>query len=463
MKILLVNPPADDILDPSEMRRRKPDKTWVPLGIAYLGSRLSEAGYDVAVRDMHSYTWEDVKRTMTDIAPQVIGTSCFTMWRAGAVRTAALARECCPDAHIVFGGPHASLFPEQMFQLTPVDTVVIGEGETTMVELAGVLSRGEDRAQVKGIAYQVDGRVVKTEPRPFVSDLDRLPFPDYRTFDLDEYKSPEIPPPYLALKGTHIISSRGCPFSCRFCSVNRFWGRKWRPRSPMNVVDELEWLYRDYDVRHVYFSDDIFTLDQDRVVEICREILRRKLEVVWMAETRVDCVGKEMLSAMRQAGCYRIYYGVESGSPTVLKKIGKGFTAGQVKKAFAATHEAGIEPSCFLMIGNPGESETTIDETAVLIKEIQPATMPIMGLTQLLPGSALYELGQSQGLINDDFWLTDRQAPFYTAEHDVEELIGLQFRLTKEIAPEMYQMLQSMGFNENYFKMRRLFKGKGTD
>ncbi|MBO8129715.1 MAG: B12-binding domain-containing radical SAM protein [Peptococcaceae bacterium] len=460
MNILLINPPANDILDPIGMQRRKPEKTWVPLGIAYLGSTLSQAGYDVTVRDMHSYAWDNVKSELENVKPDVIGISCFTMWRAGAIQTAKLARQCCPEAHIILGGPHASLFPEQMFRLAPVDTIVIGEGEITMVELAGVLAKGGDRAGVKGIAYQEAGRIVKTDPRPTVKDLESLPFPLYESFDLDEYKSPEIPPPYLSLKGTHIISSRGCPFSCRFCSVNRFWGKQWRPRSPRNVVDELQWLYQAHGVRHVYFSDDIFTLDQDRTVEICREILRRKLEMVWMAETRVDCVTREMLTWMRKAGCYRIYYGVESGSPTILKNVKKGFTVQKIKEAFAATHEAGIQPCCFLMVGNPGENETTIDETVALIKEIRPATVPIMGLTQILPGSALYEFSKSQGLITDDFWLGNKQAPFYTGEHTVNELIALQLRLTRGVAPELYQMLRSIGLDENYLRMRSLFGEK---
>ncbi|KUK41502.1 MAG: Radical SAM domain protein [Clostridia bacterium 62_21] len=461
VKTLLINPPAAEMPDPFTMERRRPAKSWVPLGVAYLGAALRAAGHDVTVRDMHSFSWAEVESELRAIGPDVVGVSCFTMWRSGALEVARMAKELNPDVTVILGGPHSTFFPAHIFEPAPVDAVVLGEGEQTLVELVGVLERGEDPVGVKGLVLRRDGVVVETGSRPRLAELDTLPFPLYDHVDLAEYKSPEIPPPFQPLAGTHIITSRGCPFSCRFCSVPSFWGRRWRARSPGNVADELEWLYKDYNVRHVYFSDDLFSFDRERVAAICREILRRKLDIVWMAETRVDCVDREMLRWMRRAGCYRIYYGVESGSARILRNINKGVTPDQIKYAFKITHEAGIQPCAFLMVGNPGEDESTIDETIALVREIRPATTPIIGLTQLMPATHLYEQGKAAGLVSDDFWRGNRHAPFYTAEHSVEELVELQFRLTRGVAPELYRMLEAMGLGSGYLHLRRLLGRAG--
>jgi radical SAM superfamily enzyme YgiQ (UPF0313 family) len=241
--------------------------------------------------------------------------------------------------------------------------------------------------------------------------------------------------------------------------VNRFFEGRWARRSPRNVVDEIEELTDRLHVQHLYFSDDLFTLDRKRVIDLCREILDRKIFFAWMAETRVDLVDKEMLELMRQTGCYRIYYGVESGSPRILKAAGKGFTVEHVRKAFAMTHQAGIEPCCFLMVGNPGENPETIKETVELINEIRPAIRPILGINTLFPASPQYDYAKEQGVIADEYWRTDAPPPPYTVEHDVDDLIYLQMLLTRGVAPEVYERMCEMGFDEKYFIMRRMVKG----
>jgi radical SAM superfamily enzyme YgiQ (UPF0313 family) len=357
---------------------------------------------------------------------------------------------------VVAGGPHATFFPDQVLACGNVDIVVTGEGEATMVELAVALERGTGLDEVSGIVFRKGQDIVATPPRSRTENLDAFPFPAYGTFDLSQYKSPEIPSCYQNLPGTHVVTSRGCPFTCRFCSVNRFFNGKWAFRSPGNVVDELEALINDFGVRHVYFSDDLFSLRPERAISICKEILDRKLELVWMAETRVDCVDGEMLRWMRRAGCYRVYYGVESGSPAILRAINKGFTVRQVAAAFDLTHKAGIEPCCFLMVGNPGETPQTISETVALMHAIRPATMPTIGITTILPGTDLYDLSKRQGLINDAYWSTDGAPPLYTGEHDVDGLILLQMMLTQGVCPELYEHLCEMGFDEGYFRLRRI-------
>ncbi len=457
MHTLLLTPPAPRLMDPATFSEDMlPPKSWVPLGIAYLGAVLRRHGYSAGILDLHDYSWEEVMALLEVEAPDIVGISCFTANRTQAWRLAHLAKELLPDATVVMGGPHATFFPLQVLKHMSADIVVLGQAEETIVELVRCLAENGNLDEIHGIAYKKHGRFIITPAGTQAPDLDALPFPAYDAFNLQAYKSSEIPPQYIGLAGTHLLTSRGCPFHCQFCSVNHFFNGKWAFRSPDSVADELEMLIEEHNVRHVYFSDDLFTLDHNRTVGICKEILRRGLDLVWMAETRVDCVNEEMLFWMRKAGCYRVYYGVESGSPRILRAISKGFTVANVRNAFAMTHKAGIEPCCFLMVGNPGETPDTINETISLIREIRPATLPIMGITTILPGTGHYELAKQQGLISDAYWLTSLAPPLYTGEQSVDDLIALQLQLTRGIAPQVYEQLCHMGFDDNYFRMRRM-------
>jgi len=431
-------------------------KTWVPLGIASLAAALRAEGFDVYMADLHDAGWDEVAEILAGSGADVVGISFFTFGRVNAMRTASLTRRILPCATVIAGGPHATFFPDQVLSGGCVDVVVIGEGESAIVDLATALESGADFRNVPGIAYRQGQTTLTSAHRAWTEDLDAFPFPSYESFDLSQYKSPEIPLCYQGLIGTHVITSRGCPFTCRFCSVNRFFNGRWAFRSPRNVVDELEALVDSFGVRHVYFSDDLFTLRPERAIGICREILDRRLDLVWMAETRVDCVDGELLGWMRRAGCYRVYYGVESGSPKILQAINKRFTVRQVADAFEMTHKAGIEPCCFLMVGNPGETPETIAQTVGLVNAIRPATMPVIGITTILPGTDLYELSKHQGLISDDYWLTDEAPPLYTGEYDIDGLIMLQMLLTKGVCPQLYEQLCEMGFDEAYFRLRKI-------
>ncbi|EGB16055.1 Radical SAM domain protein [Pseudodesulfovibrio mercurii] len=473
MKILLLAPPATRLMNPATfVADLLPPKTWVPLGVASLASALRVGGFPAEYRDLHDWDWSLVEALLTESDPDLVGISCFTFGRGNAMRLAALSKRLLPEVPVIMGGPHATFFPDHILADGNVDLVALGEGEITMVELARHFTNGPVRRpvmerilareldDVRGLAFVRDGAMHLTPPRESVTDLDVFPFPAYDAFDPAEYKSPEIPPEYQSLPGTHVMTSRGCPFKCEFCSVNRFFKGKWAFRSPGNVADELERLVADLGVRHVYFSDDLFSLNPQRTIGICKEILDRRLDLVWMAETRVDCVNEEMLGWMRKAGCYRVYYGVESGSPRILKAINKGFTTDQVRRAFRMTHLAGMEPCCFLMVGNPGETPETIDETIALIREIRPGTSPIVGITTILPGTRQYELSKRQGLISDDYWRTDAAPPLYTGEYEVDDLIQLQIRLARGVCPEVYEQMRAMGLDDDYFRLRRMM-GKG--
>ena len=457
MKTLLLTPPSPALMNPHTCQEdlRLP-KTWVPLGIAYLASSLRAAGFSAELRDLHDFSWQKIIELLQTAAPDLVGISCFTMNRNNALQLASLVKEILPGAIVVMGGPHATYFPEQIMRNLAVDIVVLGQGEITLVELAACLSEHADLRKVGGIVFREGKGMHRTEARQDFPELDALPFPAYDAFDLSQYKSLDIPAQYAQSPGTHILTSRGCPFHCHFCSVHDYFGGKWHARTPESVVSELRMLKESQGVQHIYFSDDLFSLDCGRVIALCKAMLDQGLQLAWMAETRVDCVKEEMLRWMRKAGCHRIYYGVESGSPRILESVNKGFTVAQIRQAFSLTHAAGIEPCCFLMVGNPGEIPETIRETAALIREIQPTQRPVIGITVILPGTAHYAQAKQLGVITDDYWLSDLPPPLFTGEHTPDDLISLQMMLAQEVCPELYEHMRSLGFDENYFRLRRL-------
>lgn len=377
-----------------------------------------------------------------------------------------------------------------------VDIIVMGEGEKTMAELADTLAKHDDIAKVPGIAFKrqtgvrtvvtistdkperttasaeqdspewpVPGEgdrtkgqcdrptrgpengptpdragtdntllargdlVVANAPRPLIDDLDTLPFPDYTFFDLDSYR-PYQPRDYKSLKYAPINSSRGCVARCQFCSVPSFWGGRWRGRSAKNVVDEIAMLYKQ-GRRFFNFTDDLFSVSPRRVIQISNEILARGLDIRWDFETRPNFVTEEMVSAASKAGCVMIAYGVESGSERILEGINKKVSRSHIVEAFAIAKAYGIRAHALLMVGNPGESEKTVEETCALLREIQPASVAVQ-LVTVYPGTPLYEHAKSLGFISDEYWLSDKPAPFYTVERNLATLKRWQDRILAE-------------------------------
>jgi radical SAM superfamily enzyme YgiQ (UPF0313 family) len=302
--------------------------------------------------------------------------------------------------------------------------------------------------------------------------LDSLPFPAYDLFDFDRYihyasslrfKGEKV----SRLKSINIISSRGCPYSCQYCSISKFWRRQCRLRSAINVVDEMEMLAEKYGIRSFNFFDDLFTANENRVIELCKEIIKRKLNVCWECTTRVDLVSLEMLKWMKKAGCIRISYGVESGSDKVLKAINKTQTRNEIIKAFKITHDAGIKAFILLMIGNPNETEQSINETVELIRLVKPDKIRT-NLTMVYPGTDLYERCKLMRFIDDNYWLTEMAAPVFTAEKSIKQLekweskIVFSYYLQRKQVLRLFEMMTYRKIFKNFREMMRLF-GVGID
>ncbi len=419
MRILLISPMI------------KQAKTDPPLGLCYLQACLDKAGYtDSKIVDIYK-SYDEIKRIIAEYNPDVVGISCFTVYRGSSYKLARLAKEVNPGVKVVMGGPHATYMWEQIMRNLPfVDMIVLGEGDVTIVELVRALDKNLPLDDVKGIVFRKGSDVVKTDARPLIDNLDEVPFPSYRDINLDYYAVAKPPEYYSKQKKASIVSSRGCVFSCNFCSTTVFWSRRWRPRSPANVVDEMEKLYKEQSVKFFTFVDDIFTTNPQRVIEICKEIMRRNMKIKWYAETRVDCIPKEMLEWMKKAGCFLIQLGVESGSDTILKNINKKITGEQVVNAIKTIRDVGMRAETLLMVGNPGETKETVDETRKVLLAGRPDEI-VVSVTRVFPSTQLCELAKKQGLLSDDFWLSDKIAPEYTVENSMEDLLIMRLNLLK--------------------------------
>jgi len=392
-----------------------------PLGLMYIQSYMKSQGYaDVKLCDFRSTSDKKAERIIREYRPDIVGISCLTSYRMNSLRLAEIVKKVNPKTTVVLGGIHATLMYEQILENFPaVDFAVLGEGEIAFYELTRAIEEGHDISKVAKIAYRgARNEIVVNSPGELIKNLDEIPFPCYDDIAVNDY------PGDLTFSG-NIVSSRGCTFSCQFCSTSRFWGRRWRARSPANVVDEIKWLMETQGAKGFFFWDDIFTIDKKRVIEICKEMIDRRLGIRWGMETRADCVSKEMFEWMKKAGCEKVMIGVESGSETILRNIDKGTSVSKVKRTLSWLKELDMKVHLLLMVGNPGETWKTIEESKQLVHETKPDDMTI-SILYIHPGTPIYEIAKSKGKIDDNYWLTDKLQPVFDVELKNSELVAMR-------------------------------------
>jgi radical SAM superfamily enzyme YgiQ (UPF0313 family) len=392
MKILLIYPYF------IEERIQIEDITVPPIGIYYVAAVLKENNYEVEILNWHAIhkTPEKIEEVLTEKNPDVIGFSILHANRWGGIEIAQIAKQLNPEMKIVFGGIGASLLWEHLLGHFPdIDFVVIGEGEYTFLNLIKWMGAGDEKLlkNVKGIAFRENGKIVKTEKADLQPDLDKLP----------------IPAKYFVYQ--HLSSTRGCAWNCTFCGSPEFWGHKIRFRSSENFVEELERLYQK-GIRFFYISDDTFTTNKKRVIEICKRIIEKNLKITWFAISRVDHVDDEMLYWMRKAGCIQISYGVESGSEKIRTVLNKKINTKQIKKAFSLTVQYGMLSRAYFIYGSPGETWDTIQESLDLIHDIKPLSM-VVYILDIFPGTPLYADLQERSHMTDDVWLNKIEGIMY--------------------------------------------------
>jgi anaerobic magnesium-protoporphyrin IX monomethyl ester cyclase len=279
-----------------------------------------------------------------------------------------------------------------------VDIVVRGEGEQTILEIASHVADScfNGLHEVAGITFRENGQIFQNPNRPFIHNLDQLPFPAYNYFPLRKYR-------LFGKIALPIITSRGCPFQCTFCLVPRMAGKVFRARSPRNVVNELEWQRDMHGAGAFSFYDEMFTYDKKRAIEICEEIKKRNINLPWDCQTRVDQISKELLAEMRDANCQLISFGVESGSQKMLDIMKKGTTVEQNERAIRWAKEADLSVALSVVIGYPGETTDTLEQTLDFIRRTEPDDA-YLSLANPFPGTELFDLVKDLGWKMSNNW-----------------------------------------------------------
>jgi len=372
-----------------------------PMGLALIAALLEKEGYAVTVVDGNALQLKAEEITQLVSDADIVGLSATTPTINIATALAHHLRQAKPGLTIILGGPHPTLLPEATMRAAPdIDVVVKGEGEATIIELLQSLESKQPLDKIPGISYRQDGKIASTKARPITLDLDSLPFLAYHLLPWQRYK-PRPPrgrlSPFAAL-----LTSRGCPYRCNYCSKAIF-GQKFRGQSPGRVVDEIAYLKQQFGIKEFAFYDDVFSLDQKRACAIADEILKRGLKIDWTCETRVNLVDRELLSHLKQAGCYSVAYGIESGSQKIIDIINKEITLEQAEEAVRLSHEVGLQTIGYFMIGNPGETPETIRQTIQFAKRLKLDFVQF-SVTIPYPGSKLYELYLDGSKVDDIPW-----------------------------------------------------------
>jgi anaerobic magnesium-protoporphyrin IX monomethyl ester cyclase len=417
MKITLVNPPY-----PPSVHSHPP---FIPLGLAYLGAVAENAGHQVTVIDCQAekLTYGTFRKRIAQTPSDIIGVTATTLLYNSAMKLIDIAKEALPQAVTVLGGSHGSFWDENALREYPsLDIVVRREGEQTFVELIDKIHNQSSLDNVLGITYRNVDKIVRNENRPLIEDLDVLPFPAHHLMPLESLKhNGKILFP--------LMSSRGCVFWCDFCSTVRMFGRGYRMRSPKNVVDEMQLVHDRYGVDQVTFYDDAFSVDRNRVVKICEELQARKLHMKWDCGTRVDMVDRELMKTMRDAGCFAVWLGVESGSEAILGAMNKRIKLDQTRLAYKTAHQLGLMTIANVVLGFPGETEQTARETIRFVKELNPDDVGFYIATPY-PGTPMYELVKKNGWLRvTDFDKYDTAGPtFETPSLSMEKIGELRYK-----------------------------------
>ncbi len=339
------------------------------LGLAYLAAVAEQDGHEARIFDFGlrpCRSLEEEVQDVVDFKPDLVALTSMTTSYASVEESAAMLKEAL-DVTTIIGGPHATTLPDLTLENPNIDYLIYAEGEDIFQDFLRALDSGtQNWSDIEGLWYKEDGRVINGGERDLIKNLDALPYPARHLFDLDQY-------PLYAPDGEPmltVLSSRGCPYNCSFC-FKGIVGRTYRQRNPDNIADELEYIIENYGVRNFYFIDDLFTIDVRRLDKILDHFIERNMDIRWQCLARVDRVNPELLAKMYQAGCRQIHYGIESGNEEVLKRTAKHIRLDQVGDAVRWTEEAGIQSKGYFILGLPGDTEETMEETIEFAADLE--------------------------------------------------------------------------------------------
>jgi radical SAM superfamily enzyme YgiQ (UPF0313 family) len=416
-----------------------------PLGILYIASFLESKGFSCEVIDAYACALEDseVIKKAVAASPLLVGLSTNAFNYNRALRYAREIKEKIPDTTVILGGPQPTAIPELCLENPAIDGVVCGEGEFATYEILENLKNSRHPFKtVNGVTYRNSGRITRTPPRTRIIDIDKLPFPAYHLLpSLKHYRGYTRKPPFMG-----IITSRGCPYNCTFCSKNIF-GNKITLRNPENVVSEIEFLVRDMQIRQIDILDDNFAFDMDRCRKICDLLIKRPSKVLINLQTgiRVDSVDKELMLLLKKAGVFKISFGVETGDEDVLGTIGKSINLEAVLNASKWARESGMIVTGFFMIGLPHDTRKTLQKTIDFAKKMNPHIANFM-ITIPFYGTPLYGLIEKKGK-----FLIDTKRGISSGYYGAKAFFELE-GLKKDIIEYFYKK----AYRDFYFRIGKL-------
>ena len=407
-----------------------------PLSLVYLAAVLRKEGFEVKILDflVMDYHPDKLRQELKSYRPKLVGATCVTLNYPIARRMLKFCKAFDPSIVTAIGGPHVTFAVEETLLRAPwIDLIAIGEGEKTILSLARAIAEGKDIHDVPGVAFADGGKVVKTAPQSPIEDLDQLPLPARELLPISRYHALNTP--------CTVITGRGCPYRCIFCSGRRMFGPKVRFRSPGLVVDEIEQIQRDYRFPQINIVDDTFTLNKRHATEVCEEMLRRNLKVKWSAFARADTITPELAQLMRRAGCEWVLFGVESADENILKTIKKGITTETVERGVKTATEAGMNVFNSFILGLPGESLDTAHKSMAFAHGLLQKYGARYGFHVLspLPGTELYEKPRDYGLR-----ILSRNWARYNANEPITETATMKPEMVKQVIGSYDRMIEEV-------------------
>lgn len=435
MKVMLIHPPGTvygtGLLKPS-----------IPMGLLYISAYLKKNGVETLFLDTIAGNTKRIEKRGTGkrygmsnakivklikkLQPDMVGIgTMFSAYFDDVVELSKTIKKVNKNIKVIVGGSHVSVDPVGVMKIKTIDVAVYGEGEVTMLELA----ENKNLEKIDGIVFRKNKEIVKNKPRDLVKNLDTLPYPDWEALDFKKYamesgfnmRKPVFP----------IISSRGCPGHCLYCSVNAVWHHLWRGRSAKDVVNEMEYLIKNFGAREFAFQDDSVSVDKKRLEEICDEMIKRKLKVTWTTPNGIAhwTLTKPLLKKMKEAGCYRITFGIESGDPEMRRWVGKPYSLEQAKDLTKYANSIGMWTLATNIIGLPYDTKESLDNTFkfALDSDVDLAFFFRLGLR---PGTAIFEIFRKEGwMIKDRHIFYSEDATFQTKNFTGQEIVEMQKKL----------------------------------